>query len=386
MVNEIPMTPRSARILIIVASAALLAALALAAEQTRSLHAPVPVAQVRQFQAGLADLVRLWARQGPAALARDDGYVMTVDVGQLLTYAARAGDHDLYELLHDRCLPQVVVDDPSDPFLRGMVRWRCKDGVTESATGTTEALRVAQGLWLGARAFHRPQDQALALRICRAYARHAAYDDTNHIWLIRNYCSLVDKHFADNSYLVDYGPDFLAAAAASDDADADLRDVAARSLALVEQGRAPCGLMYDLIEPGVRTMLPGTAGIAVCGPNDLVQVSNSATVAEQCVRGDPALARSVLDFALSHAPNLKTRYYGRTGEPAGDLPPGPETYAVLVRLAVDLDDQQALAVFLPPLLDDARRFLASGGSQPRLFEAGEILLALQAVSTYAPHH
>jgi hypothetical protein len=371
------MTPRVARIILIGACAALLAGLGLAAWQTRRDVAPVPTGQVRATERALADLVASWVRQGPAGLARDDGYVMTIDIGQMLVYAAEAGDRETYDALRSVCLREAIVADPAEPFTRGMVRWRFKAGVQESATGTTEALRVAEGLWRGAEAFGRAGDRELALEVCRAYARHATYDQTNGVWLIRNYCSLLDKHFADNSYLIDYDPDFLAGVAAAS-GDAGLRDVAARSLDLVRHGAAPCGLIYDLVEPGVGTMLPGTG--AVFGPNDVVQVSNATAIAERCVRGNPALARGVLGFALGHAANLKLRYYGRTGEPASSWPPGPETYAGLVRLAAATGDRRALAVFLPVLLGHARDFAARGGAgyEPRLFEAGEMLLALHA--------
>jgi hypothetical protein len=237
-------------------------------------------------------------------------------------------------------------------------------------------LRVAEGLWRGAEAFNRAQDRDLALEVCRAYVRHATYDRTNGVWLVRNYCSLLDGHFADNSYLIDYDPDFLATVAAAS-GDAHLRDVAERSLVLVRQGVAPCGLIYDLVEPGIGTMLPGSAPI--CGPNDVVQLSNSTAIAERCIRGDPRMGRRVLDFAYARAWDLKLRYYGRTGQPAGSRPSGPETYAGLVRLAVGANDRRALAVFLPPLVDFARGFAARGGYEPRLFEAGEMLLALHAV-------
>ena len=65
------------------------------------------------------------------------------------------------------------------------------------ASGTTEALRFAEGLWEGARVFGEPADRELALLVLRAYRRHEYVDQG--IWLIRNYFNLQTRAFATNS-------------------------------------------------------------------------------------------------------------------------------------------------------------------------------------------
>ena len=47
---------------------------------------------------------------------------------------------------------------------------------TPDASGTTEALRVAAGLWFGGRVFDRQLDTDLAVMFVEGYGRHAFID------------------------------------------------------------------------------------------------------------------------------------------------------------------------------------------------------------------
>jgi len=304
-------------------------------------------------------------------LARPDGYVYTAEVGSLLAWAALAGDRALYDDLRALALP-LVRDDPSDPYTRGFVAWRSRPGEAHDASGTTEALRVAEGLWRGAQAFGRPEDRELALGVLHGYARHAA--ELNGIWLVRNYFNFETRAFATNSFLVDYAPDFVVEAAAAED-DALLLEVARRSYEVVGSARAPSGLLHDLLQPELVTVTD--RDLVTFSPNDTIQLVNAAQVALGAARGRPGVAQGVLDFALARLPDLDAAYLGRTGEVAKRRAPGIETCAVLARLALALGDAGAFRSFWPPLAEAVEAFLDEE-REPRLYVAAELLLALRA--------
>ncbi|MGH9392091.1 MAG: hypothetical protein ACRD1Z_21005, partial [Vicinamibacteria bacterium] len=269
----------------------------------------------------------------------------------------------------------LVLDSDDDPYTRGFVLWRVRDGVPPDASGTTEALRLAEGFWRGSLAFDRPQDRERALTILDGYARHQAEEQG--IWMIRNYFNLGTRSFATNSFLVDYAPDFLAEAGAAT-GNADLLDIAEKSYALIERAQSKSGLLYDVIQPEVKTLLDDER-MVVFSPNDAIQISNSATVAAGSVKGRPGVARRVLDFCHSRMPELKGTYYGRTGEIARDKRPGIEAWASLVRIAIALERDDALEAFYPFLVSNAGRKWRIP-DDAWLYVVAELLLGLQAVA------
>jgi hypothetical protein len=188
--------------------------------------------------------------------------------------------------------------------------------------------------------------------------------------------------------MVDYDPDFLREAA-REASDRDLADVADRSYALVRQAVAPSGLLYDIVQPEVLTLTP-LLRQPVFSPNDVVQLSNASSVAERAAGGAPEVGRGVLAFAMARRKTPRAYYLGRTGEAVGvperdPGPPGAETYAALVRLALRLGDKPAAAAFQRRLLECAWRF-SRRPAEPRLYTAGEILLALEMLGREnAPH-
>jgi len=336
-----------------------------------------PAAAPAEVEAALKARVVAWLDNN--ALARADGFIYAVDVGQLMCYAVRCGDRKLYERLREEA-NLFVVDREDDPFTRGFVAWRrsATKGEPFDASGTTEALRIAEAYWRGGGLFDIAADRERAVMILRGYARHQGTDQG--VWFICNYFNFGTRGFATNTFLVDYDPDFVreVAEATGDEA---LRDVARKSLELVRGAEAPCGLIYDMVQPEVLTLMPDFDHAAF-SPNDVVQLSNSATVAERCVRGEPALARSVLRFAAMRRHKLPTRFFGRTGEPVKgkDGEPGragPETYAVLVRLASAVGDAEAKKLWMEKLLPQAAAFAENPG-EPRLYTASEVLLGLSA--------
>lgn len=343
--------------------------------------------------------------------ARPDGFAYAVDIGELLKVAARRNDRELADALRRFAKTRLIVDDPDDPFTRGFVVWRrtvapplppADDGAAGSgageaeedstdagqegaagrgtdapdASGTTEALRVSQGLRETAAAFALPEDRALSLRILDGYARHAA--EAAGLLLIRNYFNFSSRDFATNSFLVDYGPDYLARVARAE-GRADLADLAARSYEVVRAAAAGNGLLYDVFQPENATLYDDERTL-LHSPRDLVQTSNTASIALQALEGAPEIAAGVLDFCRTRMPGLKLAYYGRTGEPAREKRPGIEIWGTLTEMAVRRRDEASVRAFAPFLVSNAER-----GRLPEdatLYVAAHLLLGLDALEDW----
>jgi hypothetical protein len=315
---------------------------------------------------------RVLAQATGGDLARPDGYVYAVDVGDALVYAAKRGRADLYDALRRVAVDLFILEPPDDPRARGFVAWRRKPGTAPDASGTTEALRLAAGLWAGAQAFARPADRDLALELLRGYGRHAATEHGQ--WYVRNYYNLETKAYADDSFLVDYDPDLLAAVSRE---VGELDDLARHSYELVSRSVAPSGLIYSMFQPGVATLMPALSGAAFA-PNDLVQLNSTCTVAEVVAHGAPSVALAFLDFARDRVGDLGLYYRARTGERVGDTRAEVTTWSCLVRVAAAVGDRELARRFAREALPRWRAF-ARYPSEPRLYVAGEILTALQAV-------
>ncbi len=331
----------------------------------------------RRTKQELHELTR--ARVEAGMLARTDGYVYAVDVALLMIFAAGEGDATMYRPLRDFALEHLLLDSDDDPYTRGFVVWRYCEGIAPDASGTTEALRLAEGLWRGAEAFDSDSDRETALLVLDGYTRHAAEDQG--VWMIRNYFNIGTRSFATNSFLVDYVPDFVAEVAEATGRE-DLAHIAERSYELIAKARAPSGLLYAMVQPEVATLLDDEL-MMIFSPNDAIQISNTATVALGAVRGLPELARDVVDFTHERMPNLRGTYYGRTAEVARDKRPGIEAWASLVRLAIALDDDEALRAFYPFLVSNAGRKWRIP-KDAWLYVSAELLLGLQAVAPAEP--
>ena len=343
--------------------------------------------------------------------ARPDGFAYAVDIGELLKVAARRNDRELADALRRFAKTRLIVDDPDDPFTRGFVVWRrtvapplppADDGAAGSgagdaegdstdageegaagrgtdapdASGTTEALRVSQGFRETAAAFALPEDRALSLRILDGYARHAA--EAAGLLLIRNYFNFSSRDFATNSFLVDYGPDYLARVARAE-GRADLADLAARSYEVVRAAAAGNGLLYEVFQPENATLYDDERTL-LHSPRDLVQTSNTASIALQAMEGAPEIAAGVLDFCRTRMPGLKLAYYGRTGEPAREKRPGIEIWGTLTEMAVRRRDEASVRAFAPFLVSNAER-----GRLPEdatLYVAAHLLLGLDALEDW----
>ncbi len=316
----------------------------------------------------LAARARGWVEAGGPR--RADGFIYAVDVAHLMEHAALAGDRPLYDRLRAFADAHLVLDDPSDPYTRGFVAWRAQPGAPPDASGTTEALRLARALWRGADAFDRPADRAQATLILDGWRRHAYVDQG--VWHVRNYFNLGTRAFANDSYLVDYDPDFVAEVAAAT-GDAALAEAAQHSLALIAAARSPSGLLHTLVQPDLRTMYPEVP-MQAFSPNDLIQLNNACFVAETVLTGAPAVADAALAFATARLRHLKRWYYGRTGEAATDRAADLAVYSCFARLAARRGDARAarrwVAAALPwwqAMVDDP---------VDRYYTVGETLLTL----------
>lgn len=312
---------------------------------------------------------RLDGSNEAAVSPRADGFVYTIDVGLRLEAAAIRGDRASWLALRSLA-ERVVRNDDADPWTRGMVAWRWKDGTMPDASGTTEALRIASGLWRGAESFSQPDARTLALTVLDGYATHARED--RDIWFIANYFNFGTRALATNSFVVDYDPDLLMAVLQSPvDGSARFSDIAARSCSLVRSAHTRSGLAYDIVQPEVTTLTPD--GPAVFSPNDIVQINNAATVAERAIHCDPALANSVLTFVRGREDDLRVAYLGRTGDVASAVEAGPDTWAVLARLALRSGDH-----------DSARRYAAKVGNPTDVYARGEVALTDAYLAGFHP--
>jgi hypothetical protein len=339
--------------------------------------------QIKSLRDELAHYWRTWAIEGRLARRADKPgaqYVYAVDVAQLMWYFAQAGDLQPYLALRRFAAKNLVVDNRDEPFTQGFVLWRCRAGEKPDASGTTEALRLAKALWSGSAAFNRPADAELALVILEAYARHYTVDQG--IWFIRNYYNFGSRSFATNSFIIDYDADFLRDVAEACKTRDPIRyeqlaSLARESYGVLRRSVAPCGLLYDLLQPELKTMYFGM-DVSAFSPNDVIQTTNTCATAATVVKGEPAIAQGVLRFFTSRLGRAYLHYYGRSGEPATQIPADASEYAALARLAALLDAPLAAARFIEQAMPFWQRIVARPDPADA-WTASELLLCLQSL-------
>lgn len=327
---------------------------------------------------------------------REDHRVYTVDLAQLAIYAAQAEDREMYDALRAILLDNIVVNTPDDPYLHGMVAWGFSASPSNAtqraepldASGTTEALRVAEALTLGIDVFGHPDEQTVR-DILAAYTRHAtleAHGGDSPTWYIRNYLNLQTRAFATNCFLIDLDPDLIARLAKRFDDDA-LRQLAERKTELIKRCRVPdtsggSGLLHQMIRPEVATAMGPE--YVVYSANGHERLNLTLTVAERCVTTNPDAARAAFTFAMQRLDDLRLAYDIDTGQPArGDDEPhaGPETVAPLLRLAVHLNERKAVEEIRLHLLRVSAD-LPESTHPAKLYAIGETLWALEVARRY----
>jgi len=162
------------------------------------------------------------------------------------------------------------------------------------------------------------------------------------------------------------------------------------SYALVRGAVTPAGLLYDLVQPELKTMYPLLAEkVVTFSPNDVVQLSNAATVALTVTAGAPDVALRVLEFAVPRlragvAP-LCMYHYGRTGEPVNDTAPGINEWSTLVRLACQLSDRAAAGALLHEAVAAWDYYLDhTPAAEADAFVASEALASMSALLALVP--
>lgn len=345
-------------------------------------------AELVEIRGALTAHLEGWLAEGE--LARADGYIYTVDVAQLLNLWALRGEEARFKHLTRRVLPLLWRDDPSDPYTRGFVPWRFKAGEAPDASGTTEALRLAEALWRGAARFEHPPWARQAVIILEGYCRHA-YTERS-VWLVRNYFNFETRAFANDSFLVDYHPDLLAEVARAPEALLRVdegegaeavparrhlfHDTAERSYAVVRRAQGASGLFRSLIQPDVSTLIP-ERDLTFFAPDGVVQLNNSCVIAEGVVVGDPEVARRFLDFSIGRLLGLKRYYDVNSGIARGDASAGIASLSCVARLAARLGDEEAMRRATQRAAQHWRTTLKHGVHAPKLYTAGEALLALE---------
>ena len=339
--------------------------------------------RIHALEVQLVDAVgRWWAMSGGL---RGDGARYTVDLAQLATYAAERQHWQLYHTLAP-ALSEVIIDDPSSPYTRGMVAWRWRPDQVLDASGTTEALRVIEARWK-ARASH-PLPLSLLSQLVEAYGRHESVDQG--IWFIRNYYNLPVRAFSPNSYAVDYDPDLLSQIAEEIESSGYMlkeeetsarvikraRTLATRSATLLTEAMSESGLVHQLIMPELSTLLPGLSA-HFSSPNDIESLGNALTVAERCLIQCPLVAEKARTF-LHRQARLYRLYFARTGQPASAEPGGVVEYAAATRFACKVGDRALLERFLPQLLSLGEGLLQAR-DEGRLYSASELLLTLSCL-------
>lgn len=347
----------------VLTAAALAAAAGFASSPTPPMYRPTHsgdlspyLPRLRAFHDRLNAKARRWVMAGPETIARKGetkatSYVYTVELAQLMEHFAAAGDLEPYLKLREFAARHVIVDRPDDPFTKGFVLWRCVPGATPDASGTTEALRVAKALWAGYERFGRGEDRALALTILDGYAKHETVDQG--IWLIRNYFAFEGRNFATNTFVIDYDADFVRRVAddlktSDPDRHKKVAALADNSYGLMRRAVAPTGLLYDLVQPEMKTMYWGL-DVSAFSPNDVVQTNNACTTAATVAKGEPAIARRALAFVTGKQVSegkVYQYYYGRTGQRVNKWGLGAAETVAVVKLAALLGDRPAVGEFV----------------------------------------
>jgi hypothetical protein len=283
-------------------------------------------------------------------IARSDGYIYGMDVGQALTELAHASRREPYAKLRDLSLKHLVYRSADNPWADGFVVWRVKAGERPDASGTAEALRLAEGLRAGAQRLGFTADLEASRDILGAYLKHAYVD--RGVWLIRNYFNLGTRSFASNSYLFGYDADLLRQAAADDPAFAEAARESAKMIARLATRE---GFLEEILQPEILTAFP--VGMpAAFSPNGIRSVLNSCTALERATAAAPDQGRRLLasvtaemdrqQAAGARVPALPL--YWQFDQPLPKHRAGVAVYGCLARLAHRLRHPAALQ--LQPLV------------------------------------
>jgi hypothetical protein len=347
-----------------------------AARATRPSKRWDPSSGFRKQARSLHEAIAQWTNQ--RGLVGSDGSADAADVVPVLLYAARTRDATLYAAAH-KGAQRLIMMEKSDPYTQGFVLVRRGGGNAGlEAAGATETLQMARALWEGADALNRPADRELALKLLDGYAKFAY--EMNGVWMVRKQFDFATRSFAGTSLLSNYDGDFLETVARKAPR-AVPADFPKRSYALVARSVTPSGLLYPLVQPEIGATYPGLA-VDVYAPNGVVALEESCRGAVGVARGQPEVARGVLEFARARAgdPDELYAYFGaEDGSRTADGRLSDSGYACLASLALALGDAEQMDALEDTLIDVMDRASSDYGKKPGMIgAAATVLLAAQA--------
>lgn len=334
-----------------------------------------PGSGFRKRARSLDEAITQWT--GKNGLVTPDGSAYAADVVPVLLYAARTRDAQLYDLAR-KGADRLILNEKSDPYTQGFVLTRRKGNAGPEIVGATETLQMARALWEGAEALNRPADRELALKVLGGYSKFAY--EMNGVWLVRKQFDFATRSFAGTSLLSNYDGDFIDLVSRKAPR-AVPADFARRSYALVAQSVAPSGLLYPLVQPEIGATYPGLE-VDVYAPNGIVALEESCRGAVSAAKGQPQVARGVLEFARTRAgePDELYAYFGaEDGKRSADERLPDSGYACLATLAITLGDAEHMDALEDALLDVMDRATGDYGKKPGMVgAAATVLLAAQA--------
>lgn len=310
-------------------------------------------------------------------LVRPDGSAYAADVVPVLLYAARTRDAELYSLAY-KGAQRLILQEKSDPYTQGFVLTRRIGMGGPETAGATETLQMARALWEGAESLNRPADRELALQVLEGYSKFAY--EMNGVWLVRKQFDFATRSFAGSSMLSNYDGDFLEAVSRRAPR-AVPGDLPKRTYALLKNSVTPSGLLYPLVQPEIGATYPGLS-VDVYAPNGIVALEESCRGAVGVTRGQPEVARGVLEFARTRAgkPDRMYAYFGaEDGSRSADEQLSDSGYACLASLALALGDAEHMDLLEDAVIDVMKRATGDYGDKPGMVGAAAgVLLAAQA--------
>jgi hypothetical protein len=334
-----------------------------------------PSGGFRKRAASLDESITQWA--GKNGLVGTDGSAYAADVVPVLLYAARTRDANLYELAR-KGAERLILQEKSDPYTQGFVLTRRQGNAGPETAGATETLQMARALWEGADALDRPADRELAMKVLGGYAKFAY--EMNGVWMVRKQFDFATRAFAGTSVLSNYDGDFLELVSRRAPR-AVPGEFPKRSYALLARAVTPSGLLYPLLQPEIGATYPGLS-VDVYAPNGIVALEESCRAAANATRGQPEVARGVLEFARTRAgdPDKLYAYFGaEDGKRSAEERLSDSGYACLASLAIALGDAAHMDALEDVMMDVMSRATEGYGKKPGILgAAATVLLAAQA--------
>ncbi|MGC4074602.1 MAG: hypothetical protein QM760_19295 [Nibricoccus sp.] len=318
--------------------------------------------QLLMFRKRMSDIMRdlICGPGGVDAIARkadDQGhrYVYTVEVAQAMEHFAAARLLEPYLKLREFAVKHLIVFyDPKESYTKGFVIWRCVPVRRPTRRGRPRCCGSPGALWRGADAFGRTEDRAVAVTIVEGVrpAPDGAGGRLDDQQLLRVRVQELRDELVRHRLRHRLPPGGVrlapGEAGRGRPGQAVQGDWPTTAGEWMRQTPSPCGLLYDLVQPELKTMY---WGLDVCffSPNDVIQTNNACTTAMTVARDVPEVAKGVLSFLLrrvQQSGGIHRYFYGRNGEPVNKMKLGPAEMMSAAMLAAKLNDPAAVGAFI----------------------------------------